>query len=84
MPASQEGAHQGVPPDDDEADDGTVLMPRLEVTYPSLKEQNEQPNVVSQDWDGPSQNTRAARRQRLLTAAELNDSCPATCKTAGR
>ena len=61
MPASQEGAHQRVPPDDDETVDGAVLMPGLEVTYPSLKEQNGQLNVVSQDWDKPSQNTRAAQ-----------------------
>ena len=38
VPASQEGAPQRMPPDDDEADDGAVLMPGLEVTYPSLKE----------------------------------------------
>ena len=49
-----------MPPDKDEADNGAVLMPGLEVTYPSLKEQEARPHMVNQDLDGPNQNTSAA------------------------
>ena len=47
-----------------EADDG-LRMPGLEVTYPSNKGNNSEPlpPLVSQDYEGPSQNTRASRRQ---------------------
>ena len=84
VPTSQEDAPQRVSPEEDEADNGAVLMPGLEVTCPSLKEQKARPNVVSQDLDGPSQITRAALRQRLLTVAEENNSYPATSKAASR
>ena len=69
---------QRVPLDEDEAEDGAVLMPGLEVTYPSLKDPQAQPHVISQDWDGPSQNTRAARMQRLFAAMEMSNTECAT------
>ena len=74
---------QRVPPDE-VAEDSAVLMPGLEVTYPSLKEKELRPPVVSQDCEGPSQNTRAARRQRLLSAVEANGSCPSASQAAKR
>ena len=56
--------------EEEETKDSAVLMSGLEVTYQSLKDNKLQSSVTSQDWDGPSQNTRAARRQRLLAAVE--------------
>ena len=87
VPASvNDNGPQRVPPDEDEdsAEDGTVLMPGLEVTYPSLKDPQPHPNVVSQDWDGPSQNPRAARNRRLLAAVEASGCNPTALQGARR
>ena len=74
---------QRVPPDEI-AEDGAVLMPGLEVTYPSLKDNELQPPIVSQDCEGPSQNTRAARRQRLMSAVKASGCCPSASQAARR
>lgn len=84
VPDSGTGTPQRVSPDEDDVEDGALLMPGLEVTYPSLNERDARPLVVSQDLDGPSQNTRAARRQRLLTTVEANKSFPDASKSANR
>ena len=50
------------PPPAEQPDDDDLRMPGLEVTYPSHKDSNLQILAVTQDLDGPSQNTRAARQ----------------------
>ena len=58
-----EPQHNGT--DEGSARDNEICMPGLHVTYPSNSEDADAagPAVVSQDWDGPSQNTCAARRE---------------------
>ena len=68
----------------EQGEQGPACLVWLEVTYLSLKEQEARPNTVSQDLGEPSQNTRTARRQRLLKAGEENNSCPAVSKAANR
>ena len=69
---------------EEEADDTAVLIPGLEVTYPSLEDKQNQPNVITQDWNGPSQNTRVARRQRPMAAVEVSCSSLSTAQAARR
>ena len=69
--------------EEQEADDA-VLMPGLEVTYPSLKDAELNPPTVTQDEDGPSQNTRLRHRQRLLSAIEASGACPSPKQAAAR
>ena len=64
-----------------------VCMPGLQVTYPSnaqSSKDNSSPAIVSQDYNDLSQNTRAARRQRLLTTVEMAGSCPTARQAATR
>ena len=56
----------------------------LEVSYPS---QSGAANantsaIISQDDDAPDCNTRASRRQKLLTAIDVSGSCPTAKQTA--
>ena len=62
--------------DEDVGGDGDLRMEGLEISYPATantRSPNDGPALVSQDDLGPSQNTRAARRQRLLTALDVSD-----------
>ena len=51
-------------PQSDLEEEGGLQMPGLEVTYLELEEADAPP-VVSQDDNGPSQNTRTGRHQQL-------------------
>ena len=59
-------------------------MPGLEVTYPSLKDSEINPPTITQEFDGPSQNTRERRRQRLLSAVQESGGCPSAKQAAAR
>ena len=58
-----------------EHDDGDLRMEGLTVEYTNDSANNEEANpaIISQYELGPSQNTRAARRERLHTALEVSD-----------
>jgi len=68
---------------DPEDDDGDLRMPGLTVTYPSTKSDLD-PNIISPEGLGPSQCTRSAVRQRLLSAIEISGSCPSARQLASR
>jgi len=62
--------------EEDVSGNGNLRMEGLEVSYPSAtstEPTSNGPAIVSQEDLGPSQNTRAARRQRLLTALDVSD-----------
>ena len=65
-----------------EDDDGDLQIPGITVTYPSANEPT--PNLISQDEMGPSQNTRAAVRNRLLSAIEISGTVPSPRQLASR
>ena len=71
------------PPPAKQPDEDDLRMPGLEVTYSSHKDSDLQIPAATQDLDGPSQNTRAARRQRLLATVEKSGSALATQQAAG-
>ena len=79
-----EPQHNGT--DEGSARDNEICMPGLHVTYPRNSEDADAagPSMVSQEWDGPSQNTRDARRQRLLTTVKMTGSCPSAKQAAAQ
>ena len=85
-PALDDNKKQPSDVDPDSVSDNEICMSGLQVTYLSNSEDTGDAHtaVVSQERDGPSQNTRAARQQRLLTTVEMVGSCPSVKQDVSR
>lgn len=70
--------------EEEQEEDDAVLMPGLEITYPSLKDVELNPPTVTQEFDGHSQNTRERHRQRLLNTVEEIGGYPTARQAATR
>ena len=65
---------QNEPQSADHLEEDEVCMPGLQVTYPSNAQSNDDndiPAIVSQDWDGPSQNIKVLKGIVLATIPQL-------------